>query len=157
MFDSSTHCVPRWPRMRKESHSLSNTAQILKAVVYSHKVSLCWQRKLCSQRRKQVLNIANIRFFAVISRFQEPNITRSISPLTFFHIIEIGFRVSIPNSCSSSCTGNADVDIRVRKLNYFYESTLVMAKLRPELRKCLTNIRSNATYTLHSKYNLTCA
>ncbi len=50
-----------------------------------------------------------------------------------------------------------DVDIRVFKLNYFYESTLVMAKLRPELRKFLTNIRLNATSILHSKYYVTCA
>ncbi len=157
MFQCSTHCVSRWRRTRKKSRSLSNTAQILKVIVYSHKVSLCWQRRLCPQRRKQVLNTANIRLFAVNSGFQEPNVTRSISALIFFHSLWIDFRASIPNSSSSSCIGNADVDFRVLKLNYFYESTLVMAKLRPGLRKCLTNICSNATYTLHSKYYLTCA
>ncbi len=127
MFECSTHWVSGWRRMRKGSHSLSNTAQILNAIIYSHIVSLCWQRKLCPQRRKQVLNIANIRFFAVISRFPEPNITRSISALTFFHSLWIDILASIPNSSSSSCIGNADVDIRVLKLYYFYESTLVMA------------------------------
>ncbi len=39
----------------------------------------------------------------------------------------------------------ADLDIRVLKLNHFYEGTLVMTKLPPELRKCLTNICSIAT------------
>ena len=100
--------------------------------------------KLCPQRREQVLNTANIRSFAVNLRFREPNIARSISAVMFFHILWIDFRASIPNSSSSSCIGIADLDIRVLKLNKFYESTLVMAKLWPELRKCLTNIRSSA-------------
>ncbi len=157
MFDCSTSGVNCWRILRKEPHSLSNTVQILKDTVYSYKVSLSWQRKLSPYRHKQVMNSANIRSFALYSRFQEPNIARFVSLLMLFHSLWIDFRALISNSSSSSCIRIADVDIRVLKHDYFYERTLVMPKLRSELRKCLTNIRSNATSILHSKYYLTCA